>query len=195
MLWILVGCGPGTFTEDEAKIVFDAVLNVNADAYSTIYAASAPDDDTGSAFPDGAAKGLKWYSTIDGGTFDGTIDGPGSWTGALALEGEYAITLQDLEAWSWTWSMDATYMDVGYGELTLTGDFAWSIQAEVDESSVLYASTVKGNVVGAGLATGAGAMDYSYTVSLSGGRYIVTIAGELAGYDISTSYDATAYGL
>lgn len=199
LAWLIgsvVACGPGTLTPDEADVVYEAVSSVNADTYATIYAFSAPDgaEDT-AGLTDASAKGLKWYEKAGGGRFDGTVEGPGSWTGAVLVDGDYVLTVESAQSWSVVWSLEATYVDVTYGDLVLDGDLRWNIRATSDRGIFTHASTVTGDMVARGVATGAGALDFATTVSLAGGRYQVETTGTVGGHDISASYDATAFGL
>lgn len=190
-----IGCGPGSFTPAEAGVVYEAVSSVNADTYAAIYAFSAPDGEDTAGLSEATAKGLSWYEEAAGGRFDGTVDGPGSWTGTVQVDGDYTITLTSADTWSVVWSLDATYVGVTYGELVLDGDIRWNIRATADRGTFTHTSTVTGDIVAHGAADGAGALDYGTTVSLSGGRYQVVTLGTVGGHDISTSYDATAFGL
>lgn len=190
----LQGCGLGAFTSAEADVVYEAVSSVNADTYATIYAFSAPDgDDVG--LSDATAKGLQWYEKAGGGRFEGTVDGPGSWSGVVQVAGDYTITFTDTDDWSVVWSLDATYVDVTYGVLVLDGDLRWNIGATADRGTFLHTSAVTGDMVARGVASGAGALDFGTTVTLSGGRYQVVTVGTVGGHDISATYDATAFGL
>ncbi|MDP2311590.1 MAG: hypothetical protein Q8P41_01690 [Pseudomonadota bacterium] len=193
MLGWLLACAPGPFTAEEADVVYDALSTVNDDAYASIYDFSAPEDDE--AAGGAAAKGLFWHTAEDGGTFNGTVEGPGSWTGTVEVDGDYNVLRDDASVWSVVWSLDATYVDVAYGALRLDGKVRWNIQANATGSTFTHTSTVRGDIVGHGLALGEGPVEYETTVSLAGGRYQVQTTGSVGGHDISTSYDATAFGL
>lgn len=196
-MWLfLVGCAPGAFTEEEALAAFEAVTSVNEHVYGEIWARTQPLDALDDTGPAGAsAKGMQWHTGGDGGSFDGTMEGPGSWTGEVALDGTYGLTPVNAEDWAYVWDMDATYVDVAYGDLTLDGGFAWDIEATYSGSTFTHTSRVAGNLVGGGAAAGTGAIDTITRVTLTGGRYLVAIQGTVGGFDVSRSYDATAFGL
>ncbi|MES2637962.1 MAG: hypothetical protein V4850_00705 [Myxococcota bacterium] len=188
----LIGCAPGVLTPEEADVVYEAVSSVNADTYATIYAFSAPDGEDAGGSP---AKGLQWFEDAGGGRLDGTVEGPGSWTGTVQVEGTYVVTLVTADSWSVVWALAATYVDVNYGDLVLDGDLRWNLSATADRGVYTHASMVTGDMVAGGAATGAGALDFGTTVSLAGGRYQVATEGTVGGHDISSSYDATTFGL
>jgi hypothetical protein len=208
---LLVGCGPGAYTEDGAAVTFEALSSINDDLYATLWAQVSselvPDDtglvgetgsppDTGTFTTDATGKALTWNETIgEGGDFTGTVDGPGSWTGVVHLDGGYTLLPIDGEEWGWIASIDARYEDVAYGPLTLDGPFTWLIQAAYESGAYRYLSRTDGTITAGGAAIGVGTVDATSRVTLAGGRYVVETVGTLGGWDVSRSYETTAIGL
>ncbi|MFN7147549.1 MAG: hypothetical protein ACK4YP_27525 [Myxococcota bacterium] len=195
-MWVLlVGCAPGAFTEEEAHAAFEAVTSVNEHVYAEIWARTQPLDALDTDTAGASAKSMQWHTGADGGSFDGTLEGPGSWSGAVALDGTYGLTQVNGDDWAYVWDMGATYADVAYGDLTLDGTVAWDIEATYGVSTFTHTSAVVGELVGGGAATGTGTIDTKTRVTLSGGRYLVTTQGTVGGFDVSRTYDATGFGL
>ncbi len=221
MILLLIACAPGPFTEEEAEAVYGAVSGVNEDVYALVWSRTKPlpteeDLDTASEIPlagdadtdsdsdadadsdtaaEADAKGMQWHNAAEGGSFEGTVDGPGSWTGIVALTGTYGITAAEGDDWAYSWDMDASYQEVGFGTVELGGDVRWEVVATYEGGRLTHTSTVVGDLVGGGSAAGTGEISTVTRVTLSGGRYVVTVAGTIGGWDVSREYDASAYGL
>lgn len=192
-MWLLLaGCAPGPFTQDEAEAIFAAVTSVNEDVYAVVWSRTDPLEalDTGFPSDEAAAKSMQWNTSAEGGTFEGTLDGPGSWTGAVALTGTYG-----LDDAAYVWGMDAGYREIGFGTLGFSGDVRWEIEATFDGARAVHTSTVKGEITGSGSAAGTGTIDTITQVTLQGGRYTVETDGTVGGYGVGRSYDASAYAL
>jgi hypothetical protein len=189
-LLALFGCVAGSLTAEDAALAFEAVTTVNADTYADIYAFSAPDGDA-----TGAGKDLTWNTDAGGGDVSGAVEGPGSWTGTVEVTGTYTVTLVSADVWSAVWALEASYVDVQYGGVALDGDIRWGLAGDATRSTFLHTSSVDGDIVVSGAASGAAPIVYTTTVSLAGGRYQVQTVGTVGEFDVSSAYDATAFGL
>lgn len=202
----LLGCGGAAYDQAEATTTFQAISSVDDDLYALLWAATAPEwsfdtdtgssgGDTGSATIDGA-KGLTWNEELGvGGSFTGTIEGPGSWTGSTQLEGTYTLLVVDADEWGWIWAIDVAYEAVAYGPLRLDGSFRWLIDASYVNGAYLHEARLDGRMRVDGGATGVGVLDTSTHGSLSGGRYALATVGTLGGWDVSRTYETTAFRL
>jgi hypothetical protein len=188
----LAGCDPGTFDADEAALVFDALASVNSTTWGDVWAGTAPipgDEDTAGA----AEKSVSYHTALDGGDFSGTVEGPGSWTGLVTLDGTYTVSADDGAS---AWSMDTTWEQVRWSDLHLEGEFTWTVVAEIDGAALTQTSTFSGELTSRGGATGTGTLDYTTGAVYGGGRYLIAASGTIGGNDISSSWDASsAFGL
>ncbi len=175
--------------------MFAALGAINGDLWARIYAGSAPELDP---FRDesGTAKGLVFHTDFTDGDFSGTVEGTGSWTGSVAVDGTFFMLEQTSEAWAEIWDMQVGWAGVRWSDLRLEGDFYWKLRADVAvDGSFTYHSRVDGQLTARGGAAGAGALDYSTTAVLGGGRYQVFVTGTVGGHDVTSEWDATdAFG-
>lgn len=198
-MWLsLLACAPGAFSEEGAIAVNGAVTSVNADLHALIWSRTQPvdlDDTSGGDDTAAAAKGMSWDTGAEAGTFDGTVEGPGSWTGVVTLAGTYGLAAGGEFAPTFGWDMTVGYAEIGFGDLAFDGDVAWVIEVSSEPSVLTQTSTLVGDLTARGSVRGAGSIDTTTRVTLSGGRYVVEVVGTVGGHDVSDAYDATAFGL
>lgn len=185
MWWLLAACAPGPFGQDEAEAAYAALDGVGGDVWAAIWAATDPTAEPGEAI---LADGVTWEESA----FSGTIAGPGSWTGAVELDGTHG-TEPDADGLVSFWDIAVGYRDVGFGAARLDGDFAWRIEGLSDRGNASQTSTLVGELVGAGTAAGAGTVDLTTIATLAGGRTTVTVTGTIGEWRMDRAYDATAY--
>jgi hypothetical protein len=183
--WLLAGCAPGPFGQDEAEAAWVALDGVGGDVWAAIWAATAPDAAEGGAT---YAPGVTWEE----GAFAGALEGPGSWTGAVELDGTHGPLGED-EGSGHAWDVAVGYRDVGFGASRLEGDLTWAVEVRADGGNASQASTLVGALVGAGAAAGAGDVELTSTAALAGGRTTVTVTGFIGEWRMDRTYDATAY--
>jgi hypothetical protein len=195
--WLMVGCAPGAFTATTAEAAFVAVSSVNEDVFASVWANTDPlaastriGEDTAAA-----VKGMAWISEAEGGEFSGTVEGPGSWTGTVALSGTHGPDVATEGALGWVWAMTVAYTDVRYGETTFDGEASWTVDAVYASGEASSTATFTGPLVCRGAGAGAGEVEAVTEVRLSGGRYVVTVTGTVGEWPIDRSYDATGYAL
>jgi hypothetical protein len=192
-MWLLLfACAEPSLDEPGATAVFDALSVVNESVFAMVWSRTRPIE--GDTAEDAvAAKSMQWHTAADGGTFEGTVEGPGSWTGTVTLNGAYTAENFGTD-WSYAWEMDAAY-DVAFGDVSLVATLGWDIVSDHDEGAAFeQTSWLSGPATARGAARGSGEVDTITRVTVSGGRYLLAVTGTVGGWDVSGGYEATSFG-
>jgi len=174
LLSLVVGCAGG-ISEEEAETVFASMWTVSNDVQAQALTAVSTA---------GVGKSLTVDVSPGGYEFSGDLNGAGSWSGTVAVEGS--------ASWSPTaYSLDLSleYIDVTTTspDLTMNGFVDLSVDVEYSQTSYHYEYSMAGDLDVEGEARGNANFDYSMIVEYDflSGTYSFEASGDINGHDVS----------